>query len=400
MLPAGADRAARALRRAAPGLTLAVVWLVATTAGPTSSTEVNDLYVYSVFLQLLDAGQVPYRDFGFEYPPLSLVPLWLAWETPVRFDVSLAAWMLAWWVLAQEAVRRLAGEPGAWLMAASPIVCGALVRTHFDAVPVALTLWALVWLAERRRTDGAFALLAVGGLVKLFPFVLAPIAAAWIAGRGERARAVNGLVVCAAVAVVGFGPFVLLGGVDGMVRFHLDRPVQLESTPASIAFALGSPTVTGTEANPDPYKSNGVAGAGVDALQTLFAVLSVAAIAAVLLAAARRPSSDDLLRCAFAAVLAFVALGKVLSPQYVMWLFPLAAIVLVRGDRLAGGLTIAACALTQAWFPSRYFDVVAEDPALLAVVALRNALLLMALGATAAALARSPRLAAAAPRSG
>jgi len=56
---------------------------------------------------------------------------------------------------------------------------------------------------------------------------------------------------------------------------------------------------------------------------------------------------------AAAAVVAFVALGKVLSPQYMIWL--IAVIPLVRRWS-AWALYVAALALTQAWFPQKYWS--------------------------------------------
>jgi hypothetical protein len=62
-------------------------------------------------------------------------------------------------------------------------------------------------------------------------------------------------------------------------------------------------------------------------------------------------------RASAAAVCAFVAFGKVLSPQFLIWLVPL--VVLVRGRRgLAAGVTmVLALVLTQLWFPFRYWPL-------------------------------------------
>ncbi|MDQ3849541.1 MAG: hypothetical protein M3296_02855, partial [Actinomycetota bacterium] len=102
--------------------------------------------------------------------------------------------------------------------------------------------------------------------------------------------------------------------------------------------------------------------------------------------------------CGFAALLAFAALGKVLSPQYVIWLAPFAALAWVWGERAVAVLTAAAIVLTHVEFPSRYFDLINEDRTAIVIVAARNALLLGALTLLAAALARS-RPPAAAPSS-
>ena len=89
---------------------------------------------------------------------------------------------------------------------------------------------------------------------------------------------------------------------------------------------------------------------------------------------------------------AFVAFGKVLSPQFLLWLIPL--VPLVRGRRGALGVVLltAACVLTQVWFPQRYFAYV-ETFRLAGVVLVRNVVLV----ALFAVLAWPPRKAEARP---
>lgn len=355
------------------------MWWLVTTRGPLSSVTVNDLYVYSVYRELLDAGMVPYRDFDFEYPPLSVIPIWLAGG-----EAAVMSWlMLACAIGAQLSAWALGGPVAGWSMVLLPVVAGALVRTHVDLLPAALTLGGLALVLRRRPTAG-LALLGLGTMAKLWPLVVAACALAWLHGRREPLLRPAAAVV-AIVLALGV-PFAVVGGFpQGLVRFHLERPVQIESTPAAVLSVLGGSRVTGTPENPDIYKSNGLEGGAAVAVALLCTAALVVAVAWSVVLARR-----DLLLGSFAATLAFVALGRVLSPQYVCWLLPFAAVAWARGHRLPAALVVAASLLTQAWFPDRYFDVVDRHGWAVAAVVVRDALLLAALVATARAAARSP----------
>jgi hypothetical protein len=402
------------LQLALAAVTLATLWAVATTIGPFSDTTVNDLYVYRSYADLLVAGQLPYLDFGFEYPPLAAVPLWLAGlpgTDEASYAVTFAVLMGACAVVGQQLAARLAGAAGeaatstrerlagagiavrarrplarpgreglavAWMLAFTPVLIGASVRTHFDALPIAVALGALLAFARERPSLG-FALLGVGTMTKLFPGLLAVVAFVWLLwGRGERRAALRGGAIFVAVVLALSLPFAGAGYVESFT-FHLDRPVQIESTPATVLFALGGSDVTGTNLRPDRFKSNGLDGGHADAVKRLFSLLLVAALAGILALAARRPDARHLVLCGFAALLAFVTLGKVFSPQYVIWLAPFAALAWVWGRRLVAALVGAAIVLTHVEFPSRYFDLINQRHDVIWIVAARNALLLAAL---------------------
>jgi hypothetical protein len=373
---------------------LVVVWLVSTHHGPFSGDAVNDLYVYSFDHRLLADGAVPYRDFDFEYPPLALLPIGLIGGSAVGLSLA----MLGCAIVAQLAAWSLGGAAAGWAMVALPPVAGALVRTHIDLLPAALTLVGLA-LVVRRRPASGLALLGLGTMAKLYPAAIALVALAWLVGRGDRRAALQGAVAFAVVVLALGVPFAALGGFPStMVRFHLDRPVQIESSAATVLEVLGGSAVTGDPIRPDRFKSNGLDGGAAGLVLALTTLLSVVAVAGLVALAARRPRTDALLLASFGVTLALVSLSKVLSPQYVCWLLPPAAVALaIPGGRLPAALTAAAALVTQLWFPSHYFDVVFQHAWAVTAVGVRNLLLLAALAATARALARSPRRAAAAP---
>jgi hypothetical protein len=286
-------------------------------------------------------------------------------------------------------VWRLAGRTAAFAVALAPLAAGAVLRTHFDLFAAAVLAGALLAF-ERRRPLAGFALLGAGAMVKGFPVVIVPVALAWCWARGERAAALRGAAAFAAGCLVGSAPF-LGAGYLAADRFHVDRPVQVESTPAVVLYALGGTHVTGSTSVPDEFRSNGLRGGPANAVQAAFGALALASLALLAWLATRRADPEHLTLCAIAAVLVFVAFGKVLSPQYVAWLAPLAAILLARRHIAAGALLAAGIVLTQVEFPRRYFALVEGHTGARAIVAARDLVLVAALIATAAAAARSSR---------
>ncbi len=220
-----------------------------------------------------------------------------------------------------------------------------------------------------------------------------PVVVAWAWRAGERRAALAGTAACVAVLALASAPFAGQGYVDAF-RFQLDRPVQVESTPAAVLYALGGTRVTGSDRTPDRFESNGLVGGAAGAVEALFAALLAATVALLSWLAALRRDRRHVLICSCAAVVAFVALGKVLSPQYMAWIAVPAALLWAWRQRAAALLLAAAIVLSQVEFPRRYAMLVHGDAGVRALVAVRDAALVAALGlliATAAGSARSRR---------
>jgi glycosyl transferase family 87 len=389
-------RASRALLPALAVLALAygTTFLV----DPWADERVSDLFVYrSAAAPMLDGG-LPYRDVFFEYPPLAAPVIALpgvagTGEDAYRlgFGALALALLLATALLTGRIAARTDGDArrAVLAVAAAPLLTGAMVRTHFDLAPVALTLGALLLLCSGRPRAG-MAVLGLGVMTKGYPLVVAPVALAWLAGRGEWRTALQGAAALAAVvAVVGAAALAISpGGAVDAARYQLDRPVQVESLPATGLNALAGLGLG--DARPvSSHRSDGLEHPAASALVAAGSVALVAVVALLAAAAARPPSAARspsaadpaaldarrLVLASLAAIAAFAALGRVLSPQYMIWLVPLAALALAWRMHALAAVTAGAIALTLAWFPSRYFDLVAREPFPLAVVAVRNALL-------------------------
>ena len=185
-------------------------------------------------------------------------------------------------------------------------------------------------------------------------------------------------------------PWVALspGGVWDSLHSQIGRALHTESLGASVllvADRLGLYDATVVRAA--PAVSRDLAGGLPDALATASAVLAVVAALAPALVALRRRVEPGLLFAA--SVAGFLAFTKVLSPQYLVWLIPLAPF----GGVAAAVLLVAALALAQSWY-FHYHDLWAVGPQVWTLLA-RNLVLVALFAVLTAELAgrRAPRLA-------
>jgi Glycosyltransferase family 87 len=338
--------------------------------GPFDDSEIVDTPVYQRYGDAMLDGQVPYRDFELEYPPAALpvflVPS-LAEEDDYR-DVfeglmlacglaALAALAYAL-VVAGASARQIYGAVG--LAAVAPLALGPVVLTRFDLWPAALLAGALAALAADRSRLG-LGLLAVAAAAKLYALVVLPLALVYVGRRHGRRAALVSLGVFAAVAAAIVVPFAVVApdGLAESVSRQAGRPLQIESLGAALLLVghrlnLYEPTVVSS------FGSQNLAGTLPDALGSMLTGLQVVTVVAVWILFARGAATPARLFVASAAaVTAFVAFGKVLSPQFLIWLVPLVPLVLAP---LAAAVLVAALVLTQLWFPSRYWDYVGLGP--------------------------------------
>jgi uncharacterized membrane protein len=183
----------------------------------------------------------------------------------------------------------------------------ALTATiNWDLLAVALTaVGMLLW--ARGRPFGAGLLIGLATAAKLYPvLLLGPLLVlCWRAGHWRTyGRAVGGAALSWAVVNV---PVMLLAP-QGWAKFYTfsqERPVDFGSLWLIISQRTGDPL-----ANANIYAMALVA-------------LGCVGIAALALCAPRRPRVAQL---AFLVIALFILTNKVYSPQYVLWLIPLAAL--------------------------------------------------------------------------
>jgi uncharacterized membrane protein len=344
--------------------------------------QIVDTPVYEEYGEAMVDGKVPYRDFDVEYPPLALpvflIPALGDRDYREQFEWLMAfcgCLMIAFTVLAARSIgleyRMLA------VVALAPLLLGSVMLTRFDLWPAALTAGALAALLSDRLRLGHL-VLGAAIAAKLYPAVLLPLAVAYAWRRRGGREALICLGSTTAVVVVAYLPFLVVAPVDTVesIGRQLSRPLQIESLGASLLLAGHQLFDVEIEMH-SSHGSQNLVGDGAAVLALLLTVVQVATLLWLWVRFARGPATPRRLGVyAAAALVAFVALGKVLSPQFLIWLLP----VVVLARRFGVIVLLAATlVLTQLWFPFRYWDLVREFDALTSWLVVARDLVLVAL---------------------
>ena len=279
-------------------------------------------------------------------------------------------------VALRGSTSRIALSVGALL--AGTVLLGSFALTRFDLYAAAVTLAAVCAILHRRRALGP-ALLGVAIATKLYPAVLLPLLVVRTWRSEGRAAALRGLALAVGTALAIYLPFAIVApeGVARSIWRQLGRPLQIESLGSGVLLALhhafGMPLAWASSSG-----SQNLTGTVAGVAATLTTLVGVAALLLVWVRFARGDATGDarFARYAAAAVVAFVAFGKVVSPQFLVWL--LGVVVLVQGRRgiTAMALLLAACALTRLWFPRTYWELVKQfDPTASWLVLVRDLVL-------------------------
>ena len=319
-------------------------------------------------------GTDAYRGLDYEYPPATLplleAPLagggddsgqayhqrtiWLYGALDVGCVVLLAAFLR----------RRPSGELllALGLYSVTVLVLGRLALTRFD---LAAGIAILRGGRCARSPGRAGAWLGLAGALKLVPLAAAPA----MTRRGTSLRL---LAAAAAVPIAIQVAYFLWSGEPGLswIGYHAGRDPEIESWPAvltDLARAFGAHAGTAFD-----HGSQNVTGTTARWLGRIFALAAIG-LALLLARRVRRVDSDRALAL-LAALGVLVAVAPVLSPQYLLWVAPLSALLAPRYPLQAALLALTSV-LTRLELHFAFDDLPRFEWGAIGLLTLRNAAL-------------------------
>src|SRR5690606_25230006 len=278
-------------------------------------------------------GWVTLASFGWLPMALTVV---------VYFNMS-AFWLAVAWLTTIWAVLLLCWrrEWDAAIAAASPLVF-VHAFTNWDALAtVFATTGLLAW--ARRRPVLAGVLLGLGGAAKLYPlFFLGPLLVLCLRA-GQLGAGLRTLGAAAGTWLAVNLPIMLLfpAGWAEFFRLNTDRPADPDSLYNVLMY------FTGWEGFDGPLELGQVP-VGLNAVSLVLFLVACLAIGWLGLAAPTRPRLAQL---CFLVVAAFLLTDKVWSPQYSLWLVPLAVLAIPRWRLLLTWMVADAAV----WAPRMYY---------------------------------------------
>ena len=322
-----------------------------------NGVEYQDVNTYEGWSNWIASTHLMPQEETWQYPPgaafLFLVPR----LGPLDFKLTFVILMLVVDLIGFLLIAKLAGrerrDTGVWIWLLVMPVLGSMPLLRFDLVATVIAIAALVVFHRRPTAFGALA--GLGATIKVWPAFL--LFAEWDRKRLLRA----GIAAAIAVALVFTVAWASFGDQSRFIDNQHDRGLQIESVGAAPwqlrEMITGDPMPIALRFGTSEIDSK--AGEAMDTLLGVAAVLVLVAAAWWwwLRDRAIRRGRDDLADevlardFVFTIVLLFLITSRVLSPQFMVWMVGLAAVVLcARTTRVArpAWLVLVATLLTTA----------------------------------------------------
>ncbi len=330
----------------------------------------GDVMIYFRYATKALNGEIPYRDYVVEYPiaafPLFVIPRLFAGAFEGYRTVFMVQMLLFDAAMIVLIALRSSLDHGSssvphrlgWFTLYFAILC-PLVTGRFDLAPTAIAFAACCSWSSGRRKLGAI-LSGLGTVMKVFPGIA--IAPSLVSEVYEtKNRRVPGVFAFALTLIAGMLLWLIIGrsGVEGTFYVVGKRGLELESIYAGVAMLLAKIF----DFNILIIDNFGAAHLYFPYYEGLLALIPGIQLGTALAITwqCRTSRGSDQLRYALAALVGFVITGKVLSPQYLIWLTPFVAVLGGRVGASARPLFFMSCFLTRLIYPGPGFGALEHD---------------------------------------
>ena len=331
----------------------------------------GDVDLYNFWAKGLVKGIFPIDDSMWQYPPLAgvvfAIPQWLFGNALTGFIVFMIVIdLLILITLLMTGLNRfkfnsastsLNGLSGAWFWVLWPILMGPLALTRFDVVPTLFALLALIALSNKKiRPYLSGFLLAIGALVKLWPMLL------FVIYPKKVMMKVSASFVSTLVLVILFMSTWSVGFTN-FLNNQTSRGLQVESI-AATPFVLAKLFGANVE-YPFRYGSLEVQAAFATEIGFLLNLFTlIVFIVLFILNYQNKLNYLNLFDKALVIVMISIALSRVFSPQFWVWIGGLAALTLINKEtklkKVIVLLSISAF-LTQLLYPGQYVQLLSGE---------------------------------------
>jgi MFS family permease len=294
-----------------------------------------------------------------EYPLLTLAIFSLPLLASVLwYQVAFALLMAITAAVLYLVIAHYRSRPAAIVFAAYlALGSWATALGRFDLVPAGLTLVAVL-LAARARWNWAYLLLALATLLKLYPVIFIPVflivQQKQTSGNWTSWNRWQGLLLyaatCALVTIVSL--LLNIANTLSPVNYFLNRPIQIESFPGTLLW-LGK-FIHNPVQYTFTYQSLNFSSLLAHKVSLLTTFLLIACLLYTFWLLWR--DKLDIFTGSLLALLFIVIMGKVFSPQYLIWITPFIACIGKSNWKWIASWG-AVCALTTFVFPLNYVDI-------------------------------------------
>jgi hypothetical protein len=376
-----------------------------------------DYWVKNETLKIENERPWPYRDIPIEYQPGALLTITLPGlfaDNFTEYRFWLAAWFGFLYLLNLYMGAKLitGGAPTVsqinrllWWSLTFLVFLGGIVTSRFDHVVVTFVLFCTLIFGQALKKNGKQSLIyfalfgfvtSIGVLTKIVPGLI--LISALLILLVTHKQAPRWAAAFASVTGLGVGLIVLNTGFYSIFgpgywesfTYHMDRGIQLESVYAGVLLLarMAGWTVVTYDFS---FGSSNVASTFTDAVKLISPFLFLGIVAFLVAKVWRnRPAESEasgqfiasqIILMTLILLLAFTLTNKVFSPQYLIWIGPLMAVLVAVHPNMwkIGVLFLIASAMTQLIFPQLYFLLNQFHPAMVILLNLRNALLIVIL---------------------